>query len=293
MIETAYLVANGDQRLSANQTCWPAQQEFERLLGAAFAVARRDGGPGAPRRHRRRARVHLQPGRGSPGARRHPARRAARRGGGGVAVLPAGARRAAARIAARSSPSPTGRAQWPGLVGLLNLNASLDQGGPGVRHGVEQDLRRRLVRRQARPLAGRQAARARRTPRAPVRPCPGVRPEARAAADSVVSTPAARRRDPRRLRRGLHGDVQRDHPGRAAVPAQRVQGAPLPVGAVRRDDGGPRGRRPRSLRLAAREGDDLPLRHGRGHRAHRAPGAAAAADVRRRSRGWPTGSAST
>jgi hypothetical protein len=32
-----YLVASGDLRPSANQTCWPAQEEMERRLGAAFA----------------------------------------------------------------------------------------------------------------------------------------------------------------------------------------------------------------------------------------------------------------
>ncbi len=32
---TAYLVANGDLRLAANLTCWPAQQRFEAELGAA------------------------------------------------------------------------------------------------------------------------------------------------------------------------------------------------------------------------------------------------------------------
>ena len=34
----AYLVASGDLRLAANRTCWPAQVEMERRLGAAFAA---------------------------------------------------------------------------------------------------------------------------------------------------------------------------------------------------------------------------------------------------------------
>ena len=34
---TVYLVASGDLRLSANQVCWPAQQDMEERLGAAFA----------------------------------------------------------------------------------------------------------------------------------------------------------------------------------------------------------------------------------------------------------------
>jgi hypothetical protein len=35
--DTVYLVASGDLRLSANVTCWPAQQRFEAELEAAFA----------------------------------------------------------------------------------------------------------------------------------------------------------------------------------------------------------------------------------------------------------------
>ena len=32
-----FLVASGDLRLSANQTCWPAQADMERQIVAAFA----------------------------------------------------------------------------------------------------------------------------------------------------------------------------------------------------------------------------------------------------------------
>jgi hypothetical protein len=35
MPETIYLIANGDLRLSANQKCWPAQQEVEEAVMAA------------------------------------------------------------------------------------------------------------------------------------------------------------------------------------------------------------------------------------------------------------------
>jgi hypothetical protein len=34
----AFLIASGDLRLSANQTCWPAQADMERQITAAFAV---------------------------------------------------------------------------------------------------------------------------------------------------------------------------------------------------------------------------------------------------------------
>jgi hypothetical protein len=33
-----YLLASGDLRLSANQTCWPAQAEMEQQIGVAFAA---------------------------------------------------------------------------------------------------------------------------------------------------------------------------------------------------------------------------------------------------------------
>ena len=37
MIQPAYLVANGDLRLSANQTCWPAQEAMEKKVVSSFA----------------------------------------------------------------------------------------------------------------------------------------------------------------------------------------------------------------------------------------------------------------
>jgi hypothetical protein len=36
MSQPIYLVASGDLRLSANQTCWPAQKAMEEALAAAF-----------------------------------------------------------------------------------------------------------------------------------------------------------------------------------------------------------------------------------------------------------------
>src|SRR4051812_17707600 len=34
-MKTVYLIANGDLRLSANQTCWPAQEAMEAAVTAA------------------------------------------------------------------------------------------------------------------------------------------------------------------------------------------------------------------------------------------------------------------
>ncbi|MFY1636277.1 fucose isomerase [Solwaraspora sp. WMMB335] len=128
MIDHAYLVANGDQRLSANQTCWPAQQRFEAALTRAF----RDRG------------VVLR--------RAHPADTAAGHGfiasqAQGLAVLAAIPPQAPVVVAEgvwQFSQQILGgllrhrgpiltvanwEGQWPGLVGLLNINASLAKAG--------------------------------------------------------------------------------------------------------------------------------------------------------------------
>lgn len=128
MIETAYLVANGDQRLSANQACWPAQREFERLLGMAFAA------------------------RGATLVRAHPADTPDGHGfissqAEGLRVfgtIPPDVPVVVAEGVWQFSQQILGgllrhrgpiltvanwEGQWPGLVGLLNLNASLAKAG--------------------------------------------------------------------------------------------------------------------------------------------------------------------
>jgi len=128
MIDHAYLIANGDQRLSANRTCWPAQQRFEAMLTKAF--------------HERG--VTLE--------RAHPADTPAGHGfiasqAQGLAVLasvPAEAPLVVAEGVWQFSQQVLGgllrhrgpiltvanwEGQWPGLVGLLNLNASLVKAG--------------------------------------------------------------------------------------------------------------------------------------------------------------------
>ncbi|MEU2612424.1 fucose isomerase [Micromonospora sp. NPDC007271] len=128
MIEHAYLVANGDQRLSANQLCWPAQQRFEALLTEAF----------------RKRGVTLE--------RAHPADTPEGHGfiasqAQGLAVLgalPPDAPVVMAEGVWMFSQQVLGgllrhrgpiltvanwEGEWPGLVGLLNLNASLAKAG--------------------------------------------------------------------------------------------------------------------------------------------------------------------
>ncbi|WP_214106041.1 hypothetical protein [Acrocarpospora catenulata] len=128
MIEHVYLVANGDQRLSANLLCWPAQQRFEELLTAAFTR------------------------RGVTVTRAHPAETPDGHGfiasqAQGLAVLGGIPENAAVVMAEgvwQFSQQVLGgllrhrgpiltvanwEGQWPGLVGLLNLNASLAKAG--------------------------------------------------------------------------------------------------------------------------------------------------------------------
>jgi len=38
MNKAAYLITSGDLRLSANQVCWPEQEQLERLLTAEFSL---------------------------------------------------------------------------------------------------------------------------------------------------------------------------------------------------------------------------------------------------------------
>lgn len=128
MIENAYLVANGDQRLSANQTCWPAQQEFERLLGDAFSVR----GVTLTRAHQ----ADTQAGHGFISSQAEGLRV--------LASIPTDAPLVVAEGVWQFSQQVLGgllrhrgpiltvanwEGRWPGLVGLLNLNASLAKAG--------------------------------------------------------------------------------------------------------------------------------------------------------------------
>ncbi|MBU2667916.1 fucose isomerase [Actinoplanes bogorensis] len=128
MIDHVYLVANGDQRLSANRLCWPAQQRFEALLVAALES------------------------RGVTVTRAHPAETPEGHGfiasqAQGLAVfagIPADAPVVMAEGVWMFSQQVLGgllrhrgpvltvanwEGEWPGLVGLLNLNASLTKAG--------------------------------------------------------------------------------------------------------------------------------------------------------------------
>jgi hypothetical protein len=123
-----YLVASGDLRLSANRVCWPAQAEMERLLGAAFAregveVVRAHGfdeeeGHGFISSQRMGMDVFRRIPREEP-----------------VVVAEAVwqySHHVLAGLRSHSGPILTvanWSGQWPGLVGMLNLNGSLTKAG--------------------------------------------------------------------------------------------------------------------------------------------------------------------
>lgn len=123
-----YLIASGDLRLSANQKCWPAQQEMERALGKAIA----DAGYKVVRAHQE------QPGAG------HGFISSQRQGMTVFRDIPPTAplivaeavwqysHHVLAGLSTHRGPILTvanWSGQWPGLVGMLNLNGSLTKAG--------------------------------------------------------------------------------------------------------------------------------------------------------------------
>ena len=127
-ITQAYLVASGDQRLSANQNCWPAQLRMEAQLTAALNAA----GVQVTRAHA------YAPSEG------HGFISSQRMGMNVFREIPAGAPVVVAEAVwqfssnllagLRSHRGPiltvaNWSGEWPGLVGLLNLNGSLTKAG--------------------------------------------------------------------------------------------------------------------------------------------------------------------
>src|SRR3954465_6380647 len=126
--KTIYLVASGDLRPSANQACWPAQKEMERLLTAAIEAF----GYKVVRAHQERP----ESGHGFIASQREgievfrhiPAK---------VPLIVAEAvwqysHHVLAGLTTHRGPILTvanWSGQWPGLVGMLNLNGSLTKAG--------------------------------------------------------------------------------------------------------------------------------------------------------------------
>ena len=127
--------------------------------------------------------------------------------------------------------------QWPGLVGMLNLNASLTKAGVTYSTLWSEDFTDEFFLAGLRQWLAGEVVRARRLARASARGVPrarrrgGTRPAAR-------GRTAPRQGHHGHLRRGLHGHVQRHHPRRTAASDRRLQGAPQPERAVCRDAAG-------------------------------------------------------
>ena len=122
------LVASGDLREEANRVCWPAQKQMEAELGKAFAAAGRK----------------LVRGHGASKARGHGFIASAREGLDVFATIDPEAALVVAEavwqysnhvlpgLSTHSGPILTvanWSGQWPGLVGMLNLNGSLTKAG--------------------------------------------------------------------------------------------------------------------------------------------------------------------
>ena len=215
------------------------------------ARAQRLVGPRArPRPRRRRARLHLQPARGHRGvqerSRRRPRSSSRGRSGSTPTTCSPGLRthrgpiltvaNFAGRLAGTRRPAQPQRRpdeDGPGLLDDLERSTSPTTGSAtGIAAWVATGAHR-ARRRVARPPAAR-AARHRRDR---ARPGAGRR--------------AARGEGHhRRLRRGLHGHVQRDHRRRTAQPDRHLQGAAVAERAVGRDAARRRRRGGRGRRVA-------------------------------------------
>ena len=238
---TAYLVASGDLRESANTAGWPTQARDGGGSRAAFAELGWTVGGRTPWTRRPGHGFIAQPADGPRGVQDHPAGGAADRRRGGVAVQPPRAGRPAHATEGPILTVANFAGDWPGLVGLLGLNAGPDQDGQAYStiwsvdftdqwflDGIASWIETGTITHDDSHV------------RAAARRCP-TRPRS-TLGRALAAAAAAREGDHRRVRRGLHGHVQRDHRRRAAQPARHLQGAAVAERAVRRDAHGDRRR---------------------------------------------------
>lgn len=128
MSQPIYLVASGDLRLSANQTCWPAQKAMEDALAAAFKAEGRIIKRAHPYDAKKKHGFIASQREGIEVFRSIPP---------DAPIIVAEAvwqysHHVLAGLTTHRGPILTvanWSGQWPGLVGLLNLNASLTKAG--------------------------------------------------------------------------------------------------------------------------------------------------------------------
>ena len=232
------LVASGDLRASANEKCWPEQVKMEEALTRRWPRGVR-AGPGPPIQAGRSAtassarrrkgmdvfRTGVDPGRA---ARSSPRR---------VAVLAP----RAARADRPPRPDPHRRQLVGHLAGAGRHAQPQRLAHQGGRRVLDASGARTSPTSSSRGRSGRWLRKgeirhdASHVTRAAQGEGARAGTEARRGARRAAR---ARAGDPRRLRRGVHGDVQRDHPRPPAQPDRRVQGAAQPVGPVLRNDAG-------------------------------------------------------
>ena len=257
--QTAYLIASGDLRESANIAGWPTQLELEAGVTAVLA----DLGWSVVRAHD----VDPQTGHGFISSQRM-----------GLEVfknIPTDAplivaeavwqysHHVLAGLRTHQGPILTVAnfaGQWPGLVGLLGLNAGLTKMGQEYSTLWSVDFTDDWFRAGLKEWVdtGRithDASHVRALPSLPDSPEVEL---GRALGDELLQGQGHHRR----LRRRLHGHVQRHLRRRAAQPDRHLQGAAQPVGPVRRDAEGLGAGGRRRVRVAHRARHDLQLRAG-------------------------------
>ena len=258
--KTVTLIASGDLRASANQKCEPAQAAMEAQIAAAFdkeGVTVQRGHPYDPAKGHGfidSQKYGMEVFRGiDPDA---PLVVAEAVWQYSHHILP-GLSTHRGPILTLANWSGT----WPGLVGMLNLNGSLTKAGVSIFDFVERGVHRPVLSQRPAPVAQDGQGDSRHAPRPPLRPKRHRDPARRRRAGRAVRPRLeAGQGDHGRLRRGLHGHVQRHPARRPAPPDRRVQGAPEPVRAVRQDGDGLGRRGAGGLRVAEGQGDDVPVR---------------------------------
>ena len=258
------LVASGDLRPAANRNCWAvAARDGSRSLRRPSPTQATSWCAAHPYRPERRARLHQLAERRDERLRRHRPQGAADRGRSRLAILaPCAARPGVASRADSHRGQLVGHLAGPGRHAQSERLA--DQGRRQLFDAVERRFHRRLLsphglRRWLRKGAAAASRRSRRRLARSSKPAQGRAPARQDAGRAV----AARKSHHGRVRRGMHGHVQRHHPRRSAAPHRRLQGTAQPIGAVLRNDAGQRRRGRGRAPLDGRARHEVRHRHQR------------------------------